>query len=102
MRSREGNRSYGSHRTYSCRGTAPLLLDNLREDIALAQDLDLTPVDGHIVARVAPEDDLVALLHRQGRTLAVVAEPAGADRQDAAALRLLLRRVRQQDAARRL
>src|SRR5262249_455907 len=48
---------------------------------------------------VLAENDLVALFDIHGDVLAVLVAGAGADREDAAALRLLLRGIRQDDAA---
>src|SRR5688572_24201176 len=75
------------------------LLRQLGEDVALAEDLDFPAAHLDVVAAVLAVDDLVADLDVQHRPLAAVAELAGADRQHSAALRLLLGRVGQQDAA---
>src|SRR4051794_14804142 len=83
-------------------GWQGVLLDHLREDVALAQDLDLLALDLDVAAGVAAVDDLVAGGDGQGGALAVVQQLAGADREHAAALRLLLGAVGQQDAARGL
>jgi len=48
---------------------------------------------------VLAEDDLVALFEIHGDVLAILVAGAGAHCEDAAALRLLLRGVRQDDAA---
>src|SRR5205823_4199425 len=73
--------------------------DDLREHIALAQDQVLVRADLDLRAAVLGEDDLVALLHVHGDELALVVPAARADGEDAAALRLLLRRIRKHDAA---
>src|SRR5207244_9379349 len=78
------------------------LLDDLGEDVALAHDLDFAAFDLDVTAAVAAVDHLIALLDGQGAALAAVAQFAGADRQDAATLRLLLGGVGQQDATGRL
>src|SRR5690242_6802137 len=58
----------------------------------LGDELDLGPA-------VLAEDDLVAFLEIHLDVLPVLVPSAGADGEDLAALRLLLRRVRQHDAA---
>src|SRR5579871_4794850 len=83
---------------WSLFGKSLRLLHNLRENIALAHDLDFLPVDLDVVAGVAAVQNLVALADVERVTLAVVVHLARADREDAATLRLLLGGVRQQDA----
>src|SRR5581483_11996633 len=73
--------------------------DALCENIALAQDQVLVHADLDLRPAVLGEDDLVALLQVHGDELAVVVPAARADGEDTAALRLLLRGVRQHDAA---
>src|SRR5919198_741997 len=72
---------------------------NLREHIGLAQDQHLVGAELDLRAAVLGEDDLVALgdLHRDD--LALVVAGAWADREDAAALRLLLGGVWKNDPA---
>src|SRR5947209_18521028 len=77
------------------------LPDDLRENIALAQDQVLVHADLDLGPAVLGEDDLVAFIQIHGDELAVVVPAARADCEDAAALRLLLRGVRQHDAAAR-
>src|SRR5436309_15599718 len=71
------------------------------EEVALAQDLQFAAVHLDVAAAVLAEDDLVAPGDGQGDALALVVELAGADGHDAAALRRMLGRFRQQYAARR-
>src|ERR687892_138212 len=75
--------------------------DDLRQDVRLAQDQVLVGADLDLGAAVLGEDDLVTLLQVHLDELAVLVARAGAHGEDAAALRLLLGRVRQHDAARR-
>src|SRR5438552_18003162 len=74
---------------------------DLREDVRLAEDQILLRADLDLGPAVLGEDDLVALRQVHRDELAVVVPGARADREDAAALRLLLRGVRKHDAARR-
>ena len=74
--------------------------DDLREHVALAQDQVVGALDPDLGAAVLREDDLVALgdVHRDALAgLAVAGARPGGD--DAAALRLLERGVRENDAA---
>src|SRR6185437_16964225 len=73
--------------------------DDLREHVRLAQDEDIVDPDLDLGAAVLAEDDLVAFLEIDGDVLAVLVAGARADCEDLAALRLLLRGVRQDDAA---
>src|SRR5919109_978097 len=75
--------------------------DDLGENIGLAQDQNLVGSEPDLGAAVLRKDDLVALgdVHRD--ELAAVVAAAGADGEDLAALRLLLRCVGQDDPARR-
>src|ERR671934_2417398 len=75
--------------------------DDLGEHIGLAQDQNLVGAEPDLGTPVLRKDDLVALgdVHRDELTAVVAA--AGADREDLAALRLLLRCVGQDDPARR-
>src|SRR5438067_6930060 len=75
--------------------------DHLGQHVALAQDQDLVGTDLDLGPAVLGEDDLVTLLHVHLDVLAVLVPSARADRQDAAALRLLLGGVGQDDAAHR-
>src|SRR5213080_1621509 len=75
--------------------------DHLGQHVALAQDQDLVGTDLDLGSAVLGEDDLVTLLHVHLDVLAVIVPRAGAHCEDAAALRLLLRGVRQDDAAHR-
>src|SRR5947208_6581685 len=77
------------------------IAEDLRQDVRLAEDQDLVGAELDLGAAVLAEDDLVALVEVERDVLAVVVTGARADGQDAAALRLLLRRVRQDDPARR-
>src|SRR3989454_1347531 len=76
----------------------PPLLEN-GEDVFLAHDEEFLVVDLDLGARVLPEQDLVAGLHVEGDLLAVVADLSRADGDHLALLRLLLRRVRDDDPA---
>src|SRR5262249_27265403 len=75
------------------------LAGDLREDVRLTQDQNLVGTELDLGAAVLAENDLVALgdVHRD--VLPVLVPGARADCEDTAALRLLLRRVRQHDAA---
>src|SRR2546422_10955763 len=66
--------------------------DHLGQDVALAQDQDIVGADLDLGPAVLGEDDLVALFHVHLYVVAVLCPGAGADREHAAALRLLLRR----------
>src|SRR5688572_13380279 len=81
------------------RSVGTRLTNYLRENVALAQDLDFVAADFNVGAAVFAVDHLVADLDRQLAALAAVEQLAGADRQDLAALRLLFGRVGQDDAA---
>src|SRR3954471_19540223 len=78
-----------------------LVLDDLRENVRLAQDQNLVGADLDLGASVLGEDDLVTLLDIHLDALSVLVTRTGADLQDLAALRLLLGSVGQHDAARR-
>src|SRR5690349_15524842 len=82
--------------------SARVRLADDRQDLALLDDLELLAVDLDVGAAVLRVDDDVAHLDRGLDHAAVGEQPAAADRHDLAARRLLLRGVRQQDAARRL
>ena len=85
--------------TTTLRRPARVSTDDLREHVGLAQDQVLVRADLDLGPAVLGEDDLVALLHVHGDELSVVVPAARADGEDAAALRLLLRRIRKHDAA---
>src|SRR3954447_4623265 len=72
--------------------------DDLREHVRLAQDQVLVGLDLDLRAAVLREDDDVVLGEVERDALALVVEGARPDGQDGAALRLLLCRVRQDDA----
>src|SRR5205814_1965018 len=72
-----------------------LLLHDLGEHVALAQDLVPGAFDLHLVAAVLAVEDLVAGGDGAGAAAAVVQQLAGADGDHLAALRLLLGGVRQ-------
>src|SRR3954452_9816932 len=73
--------------------------DDLGQNVRLAEDQNLVGTELDLGPAVLAEDDLVALVEIHGDVLAVLVAGAGADCEDAAALRLLLRGVRQNDAA---
>src|SRR3954453_2231026 len=75
--------------------------DHLGEHVRLAQDQDVVGAELDLGAAVLRKDDLVALGNVHGDYVPLVVAAAGADREDLAALRLLLRGVRQDDPARR-
>jgi hypothetical protein len=75
--------------------------DDLREHVRLAQDQNVVGTELDLGPAVLRVDDLVALGDLHGHDLALVVARARADREDAAALRLLLRRIGQDDPARR-
>src|SRR3954447_23357438 len=69
------------------------------EHVGLAQNQQILTVDADLGAAVFAVEHLVALGHLKRDALArVLAEPAVADREDLALLRLLLRRVGKNDA----
>src|SRR3954467_9804400 len=74
-------------------------LDDLGEDVRLAEDQDIVGADLDLGPAVLAEDDLVARCDVHGDVLAVVVTRTRTDREDLAALRLLLRGIRQDDAA---
>src|SRR4051794_16806639 len=82
------------------RGEGIELLVDDRENVAGRQDEVLVGAELDFGAAVLREDDGVAFLDVHRRALAVF-EPAGADREDLALLRLLLGGVRDHDAGRR-
>src|SRR6476469_8041981 len=86
-----------------CFSSLPLdrgaIADDLRQDVRLAQDQNLVGADLDLGSAVLAENDLVALFDVHGDVLAILVAGAWADRQDAAALRLLLGGVRQDDPA---
>ena len=73
--------------------------DDLGQDVRLTKDQNLVDAELDLGAAVLAEDDLVALLEIHGDVLAVLVAGTGTDGKDAAALRLLPRRVRQDDPA---
>src|SRR5487761_408186 len=73
--------------------------DDLRENVALTQDQVLVYANLDLGPAVLGKDDLVALIQVHGDEFAVVVPAARADCEDTAALRLLLRGIRQHDAA---
>src|SRR4051794_34019324 len=73
--------------------------DDLRGDVGFPKDQDLVAPALALGAAVLAEDDLVALFEVDGDVIAILVAGARADGEDAAALRLLLRRIRQDDAA---
>src|SRR3954453_331212 len=72
---------------------------DLCEYVRLTQDQVVVGSDPDLGPAVLGEDDLVALRQVHRDELSVVVPGARADREDAAALRLLLRGVRKHDAA---
>src|SRR6185503_12219687 len=75
------------------------IADDLGQDVRLAQDQDLVGSELDLGPAVLGEDDLVTLLDVHLDVLPVLVARAGTDREDLAALRLLLRGVGQHDAA---
>src|SRR3954466_4570524 len=75
--------------------------DDLGEHVGFAQDQNFVGAELDLGAAVLAEDDLVALFDVHGDVLAIFVARAWADCEDLAALRLLLRSVRQDDAAAR-
>src|SRR5438445_5569171 len=73
--------------------------DDLRQDVRLAENQNLVGPELDLGAAVLAEDDLVALFEVERDVLPVVVTGARANSEDAAALRLLLRGVRQDDPA---
>src|SRR5688572_9182152 len=76
-----------------------LLLFDDAHDVGLLHDQEFFAVDLHFRARPFAEQDAVADLHIEGDALAVFIAGAGADADHFAFLRLLLGRVRNDDAA---
>ncbi len=87
---------------FACPAPPPVSLDNFREDIGLAKDLDLLAVHFDLHPRILAEEDLVPLSHADRGALARVEELAWADGEHLAPLWLLLGRVGQDDPAGRL
>src|SRR6266513_6057716 len=73
--------------------------NDLGEHVRLTQDQNVVGAELDLGPAVLAEDDLVAFLEIHLDVLPVLVPTAGADGEDLAALRLLLRRVRQHDAA---
>src|ERR671933_2345352 len=73
--------------------------NDLGEHVRLTQDQNFVGAELDLGAAVLAEDDLVAFLEIHLDVLAVLVAGPGTDGQDAAALRLLLRRVGEDDAA---
>src|ERR671935_32109 len=71
----------------------------LREHVRLAQDQTFVGSELDLGPAVLAEDDLVAFLEIHLDVLPVLVPATGTDGEDAAALRLLLRRVGEHDAA---
>src|SRR4051812_9370116 len=69
------------------------------QDLVFAEDQDVLALEPDVRARVLSEQDLVAHLHVQGDLRPVVEDPAVADGEDLALLRLLLGRVGDDDPA---
>jgi hypothetical protein len=72
---------------------------NHREHFVFANDQVIFAIDPHFLSRVLPEQDGVALFHIEGNALAVFVGLASAYADDLPLLRLLLGRVRDDDAA---
>src|SRR5881227_3595782 len=83
-----------------CAGELAVAHD-LGQDVALAQDQNVVGADLDLGPAVLGEDDLVTLLHVHLDVIAVLVPCARAYRKDAAALRLLLGGVGQDDPAHR-
>src|ERR671923_841379 len=73
--------------------------DHLREHVRLSEDQNFVGAELDLGPAVLAEDDLVAFLEIHLDVLPVLVPSTGTDGEDAAALRLLLRRIRQHDAA---
>src|SRR5687767_11703519 len=74
-------------------------LDDLGQDVRLAQDEHVLAVDLELGAAVLGVEDLVTLCDVERNALLAVLVPAAVtDRDDLAALRLLLRGVREHEA----
>src|ERR671935_1273106 len=73
--------------------------DDLGEHVRLTQDQNFLGPELDLGPAVLAEDDLVAFLEIHLDVVPVLVPSAGADGEDAPALRLLLRRVGQHDAA---
>src|SRR5207237_9134188 len=72
---------------------------DFREHVRFAQDQNIVGPELDLGPAVFAEDDLVAFLEIHLDVLAILVPRAGTDGEDTAALRLLLRRVGQHDAA---
>src|SRR3954453_16395291 len=77
------------------------LAGDLGQDVGLAQHEELLAVDRDLRPAVLGVEDLAALGHVDRDALVVVTELAVTDGEDLAALRLLLGRIGEDDAARR-
>src|ERR671933_2285485 len=73
--------------------------DDLGEHVRLSEDQNFLGPELDLGPAVLAEDDLVAFLEIHLDVLPVLVPSAGADGEDTAALRLLLRRIGQHDAA---
>src|SRR5881394_172350 len=73
--------------------------NDLGEHVRLTQNQNIVGPELDLGPAVLAENDLVAFLEIHLDVLPVLVPSAGADGEDLAALRLLLRRVRQHDAA---
>ena len=67
-----------------------ICLNNFGQDVGLAKDLVLRPIDFDLAAAVLAEDDFVANGDRKFATLAAVQQFARADGDDGATLGLFL------------
>src|SRR5204863_4059849 len=76
--------------------------DHLREHVGLAQDQNVVGAELDLGAAVLRKDDFVALGNVHGDDVPLIVAAAGANCEDTAALRLLLRGIGQDDPAHRL
>src|SRR5579859_922053 len=75
------------------------LLQDLGQNVALAKDLEILPLDLDVGPAVLAVQHVITDLHSHGGPFAAIENSAGADRHNLAALRLLLSRVGKDDAA---
>src|SRR5262249_27020490 len=76
-----------------------MLGHDFRENIALAEDLELLAVDFHFRAAVLPEDHFIADFHGEFAAAAAIEQFARSSRQYLAALRFFLGSIWQNNTA---
>src|SRR5262249_28004695 len=84
------------------RPAAEVSLEDLRQDVGFAEDLDLLPFHLDLSARILAEEHLIAFDNANRRALARVQQLAGTHCQNLATPLLFLCRIRKHDATGRL